>query len=420
MEAAPRSISSRTKPKIADLVNLVVPQAADKWEKICVQLIGDEHRHIVSTIRRDGHGSEDCCQRMFDQWLDLSKKPTWKDVIDALESGSVRKIALAEELKEHLAKIPESPPPQRHASPPPPQQRSSPPSVSPQQSHDRHSSSHEMVVDKQQHDSVIEPSEESTDQADGHKPAVILPQATITMDCGKGMVTTTVFNEIKRTVCRIRSPRTTGTGFIANVQTRGDEYGMALITNNHVIPTPQEASASRITFENVFPGRKCTLKGCDIFVKGKEAFRSSPDSKLDYTIIEIDESKMKEPETKKPLDIDPIFMFPTDIKTGDQVYVIQHPRGGDLAFSSSESTVLDPLLLYQCTTDQGSSGSPVLKEAEGDLKIVALHRGGRIGGCDFQGYNCGTLIWEIVNDLNGVRHSPLPTRDQVQQALTKK
>ena len=49
---------------------------------------------------------------------------------------------------------------------------------------------------------------------------------------------------------------------------------------------------------------------------------------------------MKEPETKKPLDIDPIFMFPTDIKTGDQVYVIQHPRGGDLAFSSSESTVL--------------------------------------------------------------------------------
>ena len=55
---------------------------------------------------------------------------------------------------------------------------------------------------------------------------------------------------------------------------------MALITNNHVIPTPQEASASRITFENVFPGRKCTLKGCDIFVKGKEAFRSSPDSKV--------------------------------------------------------------------------------------------------------------------------------------------
>ena len=55
---------------------------------------------------------------------------------------------------------------------------------------------------------------------------------------------------------------------------------MALITNHHVIPTAQEALASRITFENVFPGRKCTLKGCDIFIKDKEAFRCNPDSKV--------------------------------------------------------------------------------------------------------------------------------------------
>ena len=50
---------------------------------------------------------------------------------------------------------------------------------------------------------------------------------------------------------------------------------------------------------------------------------------------------MKEPGTNNPLDIDPIqFMFPAEINTGDQVYVLQHPRGGDLAFSSSDSTVL--------------------------------------------------------------------------------
>jgi len=62
---------------------------------------------------------------------------------------------------------------------------------------------------------------------------------------------------------------------------------------------------------------------------------------LDYTVIEIDENKMKEPGTNNPLDIDPIqFMFPAEINTGDQVYVFQHPRGGDLAFSSSDSTVL--------------------------------------------------------------------------------
>jgi len=47
-----------------------------------------------------------------------------------------------------------------------------------------------------------------------------------------------------------------------------------------------------------------------------------------------------------------------------------------------------------------------MKELDGDLKIVALHRGGRIGDCNVQGYNCGTLIWEITNDLTGVNHSP--------------
>ena len=105
LEAAPRTITSRIRPKLADLANWVVPQAADKWEKICVQLIGDEHRHIVATIRRDGHGSEDCCERMFGQWLDLYPRATWQDLIAALQSGSVRKMALAEELNDKLDKL---------------------------------------------------------------------------------------------------------------------------------------------------------------------------------------------------------------------------------------------------------------------------------------------------------------------------
>ena len=50
---------------------------------------------------------------------------------------------------------------------------------------------------------------------------------------------------------------------------------------------------------------------------------------------------MKDPETGRQLDIEPIrFMYPADIKSDDQVYVIQHPRGGKLAFSSSQCTVL--------------------------------------------------------------------------------
>ena len=69
--------------------------------------------------------------------------------------------------------------------------------------------------------------------------------------------------------------------------------------------------------------------------------------------------------------------------------------------------LLGPLLLYQCTTEEGSSGSPVLKEVQGDLKVVALHRGGRNGS--YSGaidFNCGTLIEEINNRINGIPTTP--------------
>ena len=56
---------------------------------------------------------------------------------------------------------------------------------------------------------------------------------------------------------------------------------------------------------------------------------------------------------------------------------------------------LGPYLYYQCTTEKGSSGSPVLKEVDGELKIVALHRGTKDADQDHPGHNCGTLIREI-------------------------
>ena len=43
----------------------------------------------------------------------------------------------------------------------------------------------------------------------------------------------------------------------------------------------------------------------------------------------------------------------------------------------------------------------MLKEQDGELKVVALHRGGRETNVDWLGYNCGTLLCEILNHLNG-------------------
>ena len=91
------------RPRLQDISNWVVPYVTDKWEKIFVQLLGDEHRHVMATLRRDYQGnSEDGCHAMFEQWLQLCPNPTWDDLITALRATSVRKIALAEELLQRV------------------------------------------------------------------------------------------------------------------------------------------------------------------------------------------------------------------------------------------------------------------------------------------------------------------------------
>ena len=61
---------------------------------------------------------------------------------------------------------------------------------------------------------------------------------------------------------------------------------------------------------------------------------------LDYSVIEINENELKDPYTNTPLNINPLQLTsPVNIKDNDQVHVIQHPRGGELSLSSSESYV---------------------------------------------------------------------------------
>ena len=65
------------RPRLHDIFNWVVPYVSDKWEKIFVQLLGDEHPHVMATLREDHQGnSEDGCYAMFDQWLQLCPNPT--------------------------------------------------------------------------------------------------------------------------------------------------------------------------------------------------------------------------------------------------------------------------------------------------------------------------------------------------------
>jgi len=56
-------------------------------------------------------------------------------------------------------------------------------------------------------------------------------------------------------------------------------------------------------------------------------------------MVEIQEGKLKELVNIEPITLE----YPAPIKHGDQIYVIQHPRGRPAEFSSSNCTPLGML-----------------------------------------------------------------------------
>ena len=75
-----------------------------------------------------------------------------------------------------------------------------------------------------------------------------------------------------------------------------------------------------------------------------------------------------------------------DARQRAKVFIVGHPKGGDLSFSVSDNEVVDHELddepcdrprriHYRTPTEPGSSGSPVFHHKS--LEVVGLHRTGR-------------------------------------------
>jgi len=57
-------------------------------------------------------------------------------------------------------------------------------------------------------------------------------------------------------------------------------------------------------------------------------------------------------------------------------------------------SVKGPLVFYDCDTEEGSSGAPVLKVEDNQLKIVAVHRGKSPGNVNY-----GSLMYSILQHV---------------------
>lgn len=172
-----------------------------------------------------------------------------------------------------------------------------------------------------------------------------------------------------------------GTGFLIDQD--------VLLTNHHVLPNNEAAIGARVQF-NYQKDLANNLQTID-------EYRCDPgslfftDPALDFTIVKL----QNKPGAKWGF-----IGIPNEINisVGEDVFIIQHPRGREKMVSLSENTVtsiLNNKVQYMTDTLGGSSGSPVFNDS---WELVALHHAAISDGSG-KVINEGIAIGEIKKRL---------------------
>ncbi len=172
---------------------------------------------------------------------------------------------------------------------------------------------------------------------------------------------------MSRAVCRILTPEGLGSGFQIG---RG-----TLMTNNHVIPSPEIARQTKVEFNYQLPfgGDDKPSGSVRYDLEPDTLFRFSPASALDYTVVAVKPAEhLDKPavESWGQLHLNPN----AEPVPGEHVVIVQHPNGGPKQIVLTANSVLQvkrPHLHYWTDTMPGSSGSPVFNDL---WQVIAIHR----------------------------------------------
>jgi hypothetical protein len=160
-----------------------------------------------------------------------------------------------------------------------------------------------------------------------------------------------------RAVVRIHNDAGLGSGFLAGPG--------VVMTNHHVIATPQMAQQSAFTFNYQLDleSKPAPTHTGRALPDGR--FYTNPD--LDVTLVEIEDA---------PPDVAPLSLVRLRLQRDQRVNIIQHPGGHYKKISMQNNFVAyadGRDLQYLTSTEPGSSGSPVFND---DFVVTGIHHSG--------------------------------------------
>ena len=202
------------------------------------------------------------------------------------------------------------------------------------------------------------------------------------MQCG----TKTILNQMMNCICKLKINKTNGTGFFCQIPYDNNTMNV-LMTNYHVLDENYFKEKDEL---NLFINDEKDVKILDLKIQRKKYFNKD----YDTTIIELKEND----NINNYLELDD-NLFKKEFKafySDISIYVLQYPLGNNAAVSyglSSEINNYD--IKHICSTEQGSSGSPILNLSNN--KVIGIHK----QGAKRFNYNMGTCLKFPLNDFMG-------------------
>ena len=210
-----------------------------------------------------------------------------------------------------------------------------------------------------------------------------------------------ILEQMKKCVCKIHSGKTKGTGFFTKIHFK-NSFLPVLITNNHILGINDIMNGRNIT---ISLNNEVTFKNILIDEKRKRYTNEI----LDVTIIELNEKK---DDIKYFLTLDDQILsgfnskntgqnnYFNNIYQNESLYLLNYLRGEEIfvSYGLLESIQMDEIN-HKCSTDKGSSGSPILLLKSN--KVIGVHHGNIKSDSKF---NVGKLLVKPLIDFQNIQN----------------